>query len=262
MHWDSNLAIPLPEPGVESLGLIVDRPLKFKHLRLPKGMNLKRCHREFLIKFGELPVVCPYGTAPEEVPNDSVEGEKRACGVVREVLAMMVEKRTLTDHLTHFKKDFGLPNRLYAMLVRHPEMFYVSRKGLRNSVFLVEAFDGKGQLLEKDESLVLKDQLLKLVGESKMIRRERRKGLEGRNYNAEGYDIPDDGNGQLGDITNEDDDFIDGFEDLYECEDVVLNDDDEGSGGGEEGFREEGKFWTTEDTSNLDSQSGRLLNPW
>jgi hypothetical protein len=43
-------------------------------------------------------------------------------------LAMTVEKRTLVDHLTHFRGDFGLPNRLHALLVRHPELFYVSIK--------------------------------------------------------------------------------------------------------------------------------------
>ncbi|XWS09271.1 hypothetical protein CRYUN_Cryun40dG0071600 [Craigia yunnanensis] len=51
--------------------------------------------------------------------KSSIEAEKRACGVVREVLGMMVEKRTLIDHLTHFRKEFGLPNKLRAMIVRH-----------------------------------------------------------------------------------------------------------------------------------------------
>jgi hypothetical protein len=38
------------------------------------------------------------------------------------VLAMTVEKRTLVDHLTHFPRDFGVPNGL--LMVRHPELFY------------------------------------------------------------------------------------------------------------------------------------------
>uniref|UniRef100_M4FBY3 PORR domain-containing protein n=1 Tax=Brassica campestris TaxID=3711 RepID=M4FBY3_BRACM len=35
------------------------------------------------------------------------------------------EKRTLIDHLTHFRKEFALPNKLRALIVRHPELFYL-----------------------------------------------------------------------------------------------------------------------------------------
>ncbi|KAJ4828774.1 hypothetical protein Tsubulata_023750 [Turnera subulata] len=47
VSWDEELAVPLADV---SLDLIVDRPLKFKHLRLRKGRNVKRCHRGLLIK--------------------------------------------------------------------------------------------------------------------------------------------------------------------------------------------------------------------
>ncbi|KAI7983242.1 hypothetical protein LOK49_LG15G02401 [Camellia lanceoleosa] len=173
VSWDPHLANPLPALEVKS-GLIVDRPLKFKHLRLRKGLNVKRPHREFLIKFGELPDMCPYKTPMGQLAKESIESEKRACAVVREVLGMMVEKRTLVDHLTHYRKEFGLPNKLRGMLVRHPELFYVSLKGQRDSVFLVEGYDDKGSLIEKDEILVIKDQLMELVREAKRMRRERR----------------------------------------------------------------------------------------
>jgi hypothetical protein len=43
---------------------------------------------------------------------------------------MMVEKRTLVDHLMHFRGDFGLPNRLHVLLVWHPQLFYVSIKAV------------------------------------------------------------------------------------------------------------------------------------
>ncbi|KAJ4851421.1 hypothetical protein Tsubulata_029273 [Turnera subulata] len=50
VSWDEELAVPLPALADVSLDLIVDRPLKFKHLRLWKGRNVKRCHRGLLIK--------------------------------------------------------------------------------------------------------------------------------------------------------------------------------------------------------------------
>ncbi|RAL48575.1 hypothetical protein DM860_000895 [Cuscuta australis] len=170
VSWDSNLARSLPshEVGSDSLGMIVDRPLKFEHLRLRKGLNLKSSHKDYLIKFSKLPHVCPYESSNVgdlDFPCESVEAEKRACAVVREVLAMTVEKRAPIDHLTLFRKDFGLPNKLRAMLDRHPELFYVSLKGLRHSVFLVEGYDDGGELKEKDELLVINDKLMELVRE-------------------------------------------------------------------------------------------------
>ncbi|KAK3229405.1 hypothetical protein Dsin_001286 [Dipteronia sinensis] len=88
---------------------------------------------------------------------------------------MIVEKKTLVDQLTHFRKDFGLPNKMRAMILRHPELFYLSLKGLRNTVMLVEVFDNKGVLLEKDGTLVIKEKFMQLVWEGKKIKRENKK---------------------------------------------------------------------------------------
>ncbi|KAL2895645.1 Protein WHAT'S THIS FACTOR 1-like protein [Bienertia sinuspersici] len=177
VSWDPNLANPLEKVKNHKPDMIVDRPLKFKLVKLRKGMSVKRRHHDILIKFGELPDICPYKTSVKEFQKNSVEAEKRACSVVREILGMTTEKRTLIDHLTHFRKDFGLPNKLRAMLVRHPELFYVSLKGHRDSVFLVEAYDDNGELIQKDEGLIIKDQLFELVRQGKRIRKERRLDL-------------------------------------------------------------------------------------
>lgn len=214
VSWDSNLATIIPSHDeVESLGLIVDRPLKFEHLRLRKGLNVKRSHHDYLIKFKEVPDVCPYTTNVENLVKESIEAEKRACAVVREVLGMTVEKRTLVDHLTHFRKEFGLPNKLRGMLIRHPELFYVSIKGQRDSVFLVEGYSEKGALLDKDETLVLKDQLVELVREGKRLRREKK-----REYLFDGADKCD---ARTVDpqVDHEDyDDYDNGLDDLFQLE--------------------------------------------
>lgn len=247
--WDPVLANPLPSPKVNS-DMIVDRPLKFKQLRLRKGLNLKRHHQDFLIKFGELQNVCPYNTALEGLAKESMEAEKRACGVIREVLAMMVERRTLIDHLTHFRKDFGLPNKLRAMIVRHPELFYVSLKGMRDSVFLVEAFDDKGMLLlEKDEILVIKEKLIGLVREGRRMRRERRKCIINNN---DSINISNDNNNQ-DDVIDDNfsdliiDDYDDDLENIFDSEDAgpEYHFDDNGDESLETVHRgERGEFWT------------------
>lgn len=250
VSWDQDLAKPLPSPEIQSLGLIVDRPLKFKHLNLRKGLNLKRRHQDFLIRFREIPDVCPYSTAASEMPKESIEAEKRACLVVREILGMMVEKRTLVDHLTHFRKEFGLPNKLRGMIVRHPELFYVSLKGQRDSVLLVECYDENGSLLDKKkETLVIKEKLMELVRESKRLRRGWRKA----HLNNTRIDVC---NGDNSD--DDDDDYDDGFQELFKSDDLDLDDL-----GGEKietlNYRENGHFWTADD---LKGRDGQHLDPW
>ncbi|GAA0166704.1 hypothetical protein LIER_21800 [Lithospermum erythrorhizon] len=251
--WDENLAHVLPRvDGEASRGLIVDRPLKFKQLRLRKGYNVKRSHQEYLLNFKELPDVCPYRIKVEEMSKESTEAEKRACAVVRELLGMTVEKRTLVDHITHFRKEFGLPNRLRAMLVRHPELFYVSLKGKRDSVFLVEGYDDKGNLLEKDGSLVLREQLMELVREGKQMRREHRKQ----------YSEPVPVMIDVSECEDEDDDFVgdyhdDDLEELFFSEDFSSEDDSILSH-----EQKIGELWTTNSASILENENTKVPEPW
>lgn len=191
---------------------IMNRPRRFDYIPLRRGLNIKRYHREFLLRLRNLPDISPFDVC--DLASLSPEmAEKRACAVVREILGMMVEKRTLLDHLTHFRKDFGLPNRLRALLVRHPEMFYVSIKGIRHSVFLAEAYDDSGKLIVQDELLKEKERLMELVREGKRIRRARRKGLD--------LDLGDD-DLVNGEEVEEEFEIEDGFEDLFE---VGIGDD-------------------------------------
>ncbi|KAM3268830.1 hypothetical protein P3S67_030794 [Capsicum chacoense] len=237
-----------------------DRPLKFKHLKLRRGLNLKRRHEEYLIKFKELPDVCPYKTKVNGFYKESINAEKRACAVVREALGMMVEKRTLVDHLTHFRKEFGLPNRLRAMLIRHPELFYVSRKGQRDTVFLVEGYSDGGKLLEKDEMLVVKDQLMKLIWKGKQIRREKRNAFAKGDVNEYFNDE---------EVEDNDDYFehSDGLDKLFELGDG--NDTDDGDFGFEDGSDcdESTKLWAIQDetqfwNSSVQIDTCRDSPPW
>lgn len=144
---------------------------------------------------------------------------------------MTVEKRTLVDHLTHFRKDFGLPNRLRALLVRHPELFYVSVKGVRHSVFLVEAFDDDGRLLVRDEMLVGRDRLEELVREGKRMRRARKKGVLAFDGDS---DEEENDNEVVEGLLDVDDEFGNLFEDGVIGDDWELMGDEGGSEADEE----------------------------
>ncbi|KAJ7957309.1 Protein ROOT PRIMORDIUM DEFECTIVE 1 [Quillaja saponaria] len=255
VSWNPDLAMPLPSPRVQS-HLIVDRPLKFKQVRLRRGLNLKRCHQAFLVKFEELPDVCPYTTSVQALAKESIEAEKRSCTLVREVLGMMVERRTLIDHLTHFRKEFGLPNKLRRMIVRHPELFYVSLKGQRDSVFLVEGFDEKGSLLEKDETLAVCDRWMELARASKRMRRDRRKSRITNNIS----DCSDEDESDY-DIDNFSDNYDDGFENFFEDSDFEIDIIDDDNKSKSLVQNENMEFWVA-DPIFVQNGSEAHMKPW
>lgn len=168
-HWDPALAISAAELAeeenrireVEERNLIIERAPKYRMVKLPKGLNLSRGETKRISHFREMPYVSPYSDF-SHLRSGSPEKEKHACGVVHEILSHTLEKRTLIDHLTHFREEFRFSQQLRGMLIRHPDMFYVSLKGERDSVFLREAYRGS-QLVEKHRLLLLKEKMRVLV---------------------------------------------------------------------------------------------------
>jgi hypothetical protein len=168
-HWDPELAVSAAELAeeenrareAEERNLIIDRPLKFNRVKLPKGLKLTRGEARRIAQFKEMPYISPYADFSHLRPG-SAEKEKHACGVVHEILSLTVEKRTLVDHLTHFREEFRFSQSLRGMIIRHPDMFYVSFKGDRDSVFLREAYKDS-QLIEKNKLVLLKEKMRALV---------------------------------------------------------------------------------------------------
>ncbi|KAF6986474.1 hypothetical protein CFC21_004223 [Triticum aestivum] len=215
-EWDPELAVSAAEMAeeenrareAEERNLIIDRPLRFNRVKLPKGLKVSRGEARRIEKFREMPYISPYADF-SHLPSGSPEKEKHACGVVHEILSLTLEKRTLVDHLTHFREEFRFSQSLRGMLIRHPDMFYVSLKGDRDSVFLREAYKNS-QLIEKSHLVLLKEKMRALVAVPRFPRRggpRTGEETEGPNGAAQGYnegsDMEDD----------EDDDFSD-MEDL------------------------------------------------
>jgi hypothetical protein len=154
---ENELARSLGEEVVEEEESVLARTPRFtkKNLNLPKGQQIKKKDREKLLKFQEVPAISPYVNKSELDPG-SPEAEKAAVLVVHELLSLTSEKRILVDHLTHFRRDFKFLQRIRSMLIRHPKCFYVSLKGVRDSVFLREAYEDS-ELKEKDPLVLLKE---------------------------------------------------------------------------------------------------------
>ncbi|KAH7862990.1 hypothetical protein Vadar_011889 [Vaccinium darrowii] len=200
-HWDPELAVSAAEIAEEenryrerdAKDLIIDRPPKFNKVLLPKGLNLSRGDMRRIGRFRDMPYISPYSDF-SALRSGTLEKEKHACGVVHEILSLTIEKRTLVDHLTHFREEFRFSQQLRGMLIRHPDMFYVSLKGQRDSVFLREAYRDS-QLVEKDHLLLNKEKLRSLVAVPRFPRRGVPRTDDG---GSEGSDEPAGGNREEG----------------------------------------------------------------
>ncbi|KAI6683558.1 hypothetical protein NL676_029471 [Syzygium grande] len=89
----------------------------------------------------------PYADAPG-LQAGSNEFDKRAIAVMHELLSFTMEKRLVTDHLTHFRQEFVMPQKLMRLLLKHLGIFYVFERGKRFSVFLTGAYEG-AELIQK-----------------------------------------------------------------------------------------------------------------
>ncbi|GJP30046.1 hypothetical protein CLOM_g22062 [Closterium sp. NIES-68] len=169
-------------------------------LNLPPGLKLKQSDLLRLQRFHASPPISPYANPLDiGISPESKEAERRAVAVIREFLSLTVEKRCLIDQLTHFRKDFLLPARIYALLLRHPEIFYVSVKGVRDSVFLREAYEG--------DVLIMSDELADAIEEMRVLmedgRRRMRRGGGGRE-SGEKVEYGREGSGEESDWESED----------------------------------------------------------
>ncbi|KHN12370.1 hypothetical protein glysoja_018500 [Glycine soja] len=141
-------------PGMLSIPF----PLKFP-------ANYKRVYRyygEKIQHFQEMSYLSPYADA-RGLKAGSLEFDKRAVAVMHELLSFTIEKRLVTDHLTHFRWELVMPQKLMRLLLKHCGIFYVSERGKRFSVFLTEAYEGS-ELIEKCPLVLWKEKVLGLVG--------------------------------------------------------------------------------------------------
>ncbi|XP_058095994.1 protein WHAT'S THIS FACTOR 1 homolog, chloroplastic [Magnolia sinica] len=232
-HWDPELAISAAEMSeeenrareIEEKNLIIDRPLKFNRVKLPRGLNLSKGEMRQICKFRDIPYISPYSDF-SELKAGTPEKEKHACGVVHEILSLTVEKRTLVDHLTHFREEFRFSQQLRGMLIRHPDMFYVSLKGDRDSVFLREAYRDS-HLVEKDRLLLIKEKLRSLVAVPQFSRRGMR-STDKDGVGSDGDDGFEEGSGrEEGDEWSDvDNSLSDGLGEEFDDDDDEDNDED------------------------------------
>ncbi|KAK7283155.1 hypothetical protein RIF29_12484 [Crotalaria pallida] len=167
VNWNPNLAITELEKKVKGINgineittpgmLSLPFPLKF-----PTNYKRVSSYGKKIQLFQQRPYLSPYADLMG-LQAGSLEFDKRAVAVMHELLSFTIEKRLVTDHLTHFRRELVMPQKLMRLLLKHCGIFYVSERGKRFSVFLTEAYDGS-ELIEKCPLVQWKEKLLSLVG--------------------------------------------------------------------------------------------------
>ncbi|XP_065861288.1 protein WHAT'S THIS FACTOR 1 homolog, chloroplastic [Euphorbia lathyris] len=166
VNWDPAWAITelekkvlgLSETSVHEPGLLtLSFPTKFPP-------NYKKAYRYAgkIEHFQKRSYLSPYADA-RGLTAGSLEFDKRAVAIMHELLSFTLEKRLVTDHLTHFRQELVMPQKLMRLLLKHFGIFYVSERGKRFSVFLTEAYEGR-QLIEKGPLVAWKEKFLDFVG--------------------------------------------------------------------------------------------------
>ncbi|XP_057793408.1 protein WHAT'S THIS FACTOR 1 homolog, chloroplastic isoform X1 [Salvia miltiorrhiza] len=114
-------------------------------------------------EFNSTPYISPYADSSVMVEG-TVEMDKRNVALVHELLSMTLWKKLSISKLGHFKREFGFPEKLNVLLLKHPGIFYVSNKYKIYTVLLREAYNGS-ELMEKDPLVVVKNKFGELMQE-------------------------------------------------------------------------------------------------
>ena len=118
---------------------------------------------ERFCEFNATPYISPYLDTSHLVEG-SKEMEKRIISLVHELLSLTLWKKLSIVKLGHFRREFGLPEKLNVLLLKHPGIFYVSNRYQIYTVLLREAYNGS-ELIDKDPLLVVKEKFGELMQE-------------------------------------------------------------------------------------------------
>ncbi|CAL5328578.1 hypothetical protein CsSME_00008702 [Camellia sinensis var. sinensis] len=141
------------QPGLLSLAFPMKFPPDYKKVYRYGGK---------IDHFQKRSYLSPYSDA-HGLKAGSQEFDKRAIAVMHELLSFTIEKKLVTDHLTHFRRELVMPQKLMRLLLKHIGIFYVSERGKRFSVFLTEAYEGS-ELIEKCPLILWREKVQSLIG--------------------------------------------------------------------------------------------------
>ncbi|KAH6817594.1 Ubiquitin carboxyl-terminal hydrolase family protein [Perilla frutescens var. frutescens] len=155
-------------------------------ISFPTGFKIVAGFKEKLKNWQRLSYVKPYERM-EKVRVRTCGGveryEKRAVGIIHELLSLTVEKMVEVERLVHFKKDLGIEVNLRELVLKNQGVFYVATRGNSQIVFLREAYKG-GCLVEANAVYDVRRKMLELMLLGCRNTRELREQGEDNNENG------------------------------------------------------------------------------
>ncbi|KAJ4982418.1 hypothetical protein NE237_033255 [Protea cynaroides] len=134
-------------------------------INFPTGFKIEKGFREKLKNWQRLPYLKPY-EKKDVIRVNTCGGverfEKRAVGILHELLSLTIEKMVEVERLAHFRRDFGMEINIRELLLEHPGIFYISTKGNTETVFLREAYC-KGCLIDPNPIYTVRRKMLDLL---------------------------------------------------------------------------------------------------
>lgn len=173
---DKNEEMPLSVLQVNAmrkLGSVEEVPVP---LFPSKGLRLKQKIKDWLEGFQRLPYVSPYENFSHINPGSDVS-EKRAVGVLHELLSLFVTCSAERRRLRCLRQHLGLPQKFHLVFERHPHVFYLLLKEKTCFVVLKEAYiAGEDTAIEAHPMLEVFKKYVELMEQSREIIRRRRSG--------------------------------------------------------------------------------------
>ncbi|XP_015892275.1 protein WHAT'S THIS FACTOR 1 homolog, chloroplastic [Ziziphus jujuba] len=161
VDWDPNLAVSSLEREFMVDEEKAKRAFKFS-VKHGKDLDLDEDETRKLNLLNTLPLVSPYSDG-SKLDLWTLEAEKYRVGVLHEFLSLTLEKRASIHHIVEFKEEFSLTKHTYQMLLKQPRTFYLAGTEMNWVVFLKEAYDENGLLINKDPQVVFNEKLYKFA---------------------------------------------------------------------------------------------------
>lgn len=155
--WDPALAVSALEREFMVDEDKVKRAFKFP-VKHGKSLDLEEDDARQLNLLNTLPLVSPYSDGSKH-ELWTLEAEKYRVGVIHEFLSLTLEKRASIHHIVEFKDEFSLTKHTYQMLLKQPRTFYLAGTEMNWVVFLKDAYDENGKLIEKDPQVLFNEKL-------------------------------------------------------------------------------------------------------
>ncbi|XP_014500070.1 protein ROOT PRIMORDIUM DEFECTIVE 1 isoform X1 [Vigna radiata var. radiata] len=159
VKWDPLLAVSALERE-----FVVDEDSAKRRFRFPvkygKDLELELDDNRKLDLLNSLPLVSPYSDG-HRFDLWTLEAEKYRVGLIHEFLSLTLEKRASIHHLVEFKEEFSLTKHTYQMLRKQPRAFYLAGTEMNWAVFLKDAYDENGALIDKDPQVLFNEKLYK-----------------------------------------------------------------------------------------------------